>query len=60
MASSTLAVAMSALEPGILSRQNVVDSVRALADTLLRDMRSEERCFYTADLDAMAADTRGG
>jgi hypothetical protein len=57
---STLALALSALEPGILPRQHLVDSVRALADTLLRDMKSEERCLYTADLDAMAADTRGG
>jgi hypothetical protein len=57
---STLALAMSALEPGILPRQHLVDSVRALAVTLLGDLKSEERCLYTADLDAMAADTRGG
>jgi hypothetical protein len=57
---STLVLAMSALEPGLLPRKYVVDSVRALADTLLRDLKSEERCFYTADLDAIVTDAHGG
>jgi hypothetical protein len=57
---STLALAMSALEPGLLAPQLVVASVRALADTLLRDLKSEERCLHTADLDAIVTDGRGG
>ena len=57
---STLALAMSALEPGLLSRKHVVASVRALADTLLRDLKPEERCLHTADLDAIVSDGHGG
>jgi hypothetical protein len=57
---ATLAVARSALEPEALSRVHLVDSVRALADSILLDLKSEERCLLTADLDAMAADSQGG
>jgi hypothetical protein len=57
---ATLALAKSALQPDVLPRARVVESVRALADTLLRDMRSEERYLYTADLDAIVSDSHGG
>ena len=57
---ATLASAKSALETGQLPPARVVESVRAVADELLLDLRSEERCLLTADLDAMANDTRGG
>jgi hypothetical protein len=57
---ATLALARSALQPDILARSRVVESVRALADTLLRDLRSEERYLYTADLDAIVTDSHGG
>jgi hypothetical protein len=57
---ATLALARSALQPDMLPHARVVASVRALADTLLRDLRSEERTLYTADLDATVVDGRGG
>jgi hypothetical protein len=57
---ATLALARSALQPDMLPHFRVVESVRALADTLLRDLRSEERTLYTADLDATVTDGRGG
>jgi hypothetical protein len=31
-----------------------------LADSILLDLQSEERCLVTADLDALAVDCRGG
>jgi hypothetical protein len=55
-----LASAMSALEPERLSRTRLVESVRAVADTLLLDLKSEERCLLHADLDAIATDSQGG
>ena len=57
---ATLAAAISALEPGSLSRVRVVESVRAFVDTLLRELTSEERCLLYADLDAIATDSQGG
>ena len=57
---ATLASAFSALVPGSLSRARVVESVRTFADTLLRDLKSEERCLLHADLDAIATDSQGG
>jgi hypothetical protein len=57
---ATLASAISALEPGGTPAGIVVDTLRAVADELLLDLNTEERCFLNADLDAMATDTRGG
>ncbi|HET6146835.1 MAG TPA: hypothetical protein VFH68_04840 [Polyangia bacterium] len=57
---ATLASAISALEPGGLSRARVVESVRAFVDALLRELNSEERCLLHADLDAIATDSQGG
>lgn len=57
---ATLAMALTALEPNTLPRPRVVESVRALADALLKDLRSEERCLYTADMDAIVIDGHGG
>jgi hypothetical protein len=57
---ATLASAFSALVPGSLSRARVVESVRTFTDTLLRDLKSEERCLLHADLDAIATDSQGG
>jgi hypothetical protein len=57
---ATLASAMSALEPGGLSRDRLVESVRAFADALLIDLKTEERCLLHADLDAIATDSHGG
>jgi hypothetical protein len=55
-----LASARSALEPGGLPRARAVETVRAVADTLLLDLRTEERCLLSADIDEMSLDTRGG
>lgn len=57
---ATLAMALTALEPDTLPPPRVVESVRALADTLLKDLRSEERYLYTADVDASVVDGYGG
>jgi hypothetical protein len=55
-----LASAMSALEPESLSPVVLVESVRAFADTLLDDLKAEERYLLHADLDALAIDSQGG
>jgi hypothetical protein len=55
-----LASAMSALGPAGLSGARLIESVRAFADTFLVDLRSEERCLLSAELDALATDTPGG
>ncbi len=55
-----LASARSALKPEGASRFDLIESVRAFVDTLLLDLMTEERCLLSADLDAMATDTRGG
>ena len=55
-----LASAMSALEPQDVSPAVLVESVRAIADTLLHDLQSEESCLLNADLDAIATDSQGG
>jgi hypothetical protein len=55
-----LASALSALEPNRLSPDGLIKTVRAVADTLLDDLESEERCLLTADLDAIASDSQGG
>lgn len=55
-----LALAMSALEPHGPASDRIVERVRALADTLLVDLESEERYLLTADLDALSVDSRGG
>jgi hypothetical protein len=57
---ATLASAMSALEPGALPPARLVENVRIIADALLLELYDEEKCLLTADLDAMATDTRGG
>jgi hypothetical protein len=57
---ATLASAMSALEPERLSGPRLVESVRAVADTLLLDLKTEERYLLNADLDAIATDSQGG
>ena len=51
---------MSALEPERLSRARVIESVRVFADSLLLDLKSEEKCLLYADLDAIATDSQGG
>jgi hypothetical protein len=55
-----LASAMSALEPEGVSSAVLIESVRAVAGTLLLDLKSEERCLLTADIDAIATDSQGG
>ena len=57
---AALAVAITALEPETLPRVRLVEDVRVLADAILLDLKSEERCLLTADLDAMAGDSHGG
>jgi len=57
---ATIASAMSALEPENVPRAIVVENVRAVADELLHDLKSEELCLLNADLDAMTIDTGGG
>jgi hypothetical protein len=57
---ATLESAMSALEPERLTCARVVESVRVFADSLLLDLKSEERCLLYADLDAIAVDGQGG
>ena len=57
---ATLASAMSALDPEDLSPRHVGDSVRAVADSLLLDLKTEERYLLKADLDSMATHTQGG
>jgi hypothetical protein len=57
---ATLAVAISALEPETLSHVHLVERVRAVAHSILLDLKSEERCLLTADLDALAVDSHGG
>jgi hypothetical protein len=57
---AALASAKSALDTATLAPARVVESVRAVADELLHDLNSEERCLLTAELDAMATDTPGG
>jgi hypothetical protein len=55
-----LASARSALEPGGLPPARVVETVRAVADTLLLDLRTEERCLLSADIDELSVETHGG
>ena len=57
---AALTSALSALEPGSLSRARVVESVRSFVDALLRELTSEEKCLLHADLDAIATDSQGG
>jgi len=57
---ATLAWAMSTLEPERFSPTRVLESVRAFADTLLGDLKMEERYLLKADVDAIATDSRGG
>lgn len=57
---ATLASAMSALEPEDLSPTHVVASVRAFADTLLLDLKTEEGYLLKADLDSIATHSQGG
>jgi Hemerythrin HHE cation binding domain len=57
---ASLAAAMLTLEPDRLSAGRMIEQIRALADTLLVDLDSEERYLLTADLDALANDSEGG
>jgi hypothetical protein len=57
---ATMAWAMSALEPDGPAQASLVESVRAFADTVLLDLKTEERCLLHADLDAIATDSQGG
>ena len=57
---ATLASAIMALDPHSQSRACLVESVRAFTDALLTDLRTEESCLLSADLDAMVIDTHGG
>jgi hypothetical protein len=58
-ARAALASAASALDPGG-GGDGLVEHLRGLATSLLRSLDSEERCLFTADLDALAVDSRGG
>jgi len=51
---------LSALDAETLSRRDLATSLRAFADTLLRDMEMEEAGLLDADLDALATDGEGG
>jgi hypothetical protein len=55
-----LASARSALEPAGLSPARLAQSVRTLANTVLVDLKAEESCLLSADLDALATDANGG
>jgi hypothetical protein len=55
-----LASARSALEPEGLSPARLAQSVRALANAILGDLKTEESCLLSADLDALATDASGG
>jgi hypothetical protein len=58
---ATLASAVSALRPETVPRARVIESVRAVADALLIDLRSEETCLLSAEIDAIAIeDFEGG
>ncbi len=58
---ATLASAMSALRPEAQPRARVIEHVRAVADALLMDLRSEEDCLLNAEIDAIAIeDGEGG
>ena len=58
---ATLASAMSALGHEVQPRARVIESVRAGADALLMDLRSEEDCLLNAEIDAIAVeDAEGG
>ncbi len=58
---ATLASAMSALRRETVPRARVIESVRAVADALLVDLRSEEDCLLSAEIDAIAIrDGQGG
>jgi hypothetical protein len=57
---ASLATALSALRPESAPSVQLVESVRAFADTLLVDLQTEEECLLSADLDALALDARGG
>jgi len=58
---ATLASAMSAMGPEGQPRARVIESVRAVADALLMDLRSEEDCLLSAEIDAIAIeDYEGG
>jgi hypothetical protein len=55
-----LASTLSAVETAELPKWELVESVHALADTVLIDLASEERYLLTADIDALANDSQGG
>jgi hypothetical protein len=55
-----LASTLTAVETNELPKRQLVESVRALADSVLTDLESEERVLLTADLDEMADDSPGG
>jgi len=57
---ASLASTLSAVETAELAKRDLVESVRALADSVLIDLESEERYLLTADLDALANDSQGG
>jgi hypothetical protein len=57
---ATLASAITALEPSGVSGGRLVESVRALATSILGDLESEESCLLVADLDELSGDSRGG
>jgi hypothetical protein len=58
---ATLASTMSSLGPGAQPHARVIETVRAVADALLVDLRSEEDCLLSAEIDAIALeDFEGG
>jgi hypothetical protein len=56
----SLARAISAIGPDGLGGAALIEDVRAFVATLVVDMETEERGLLEADLDALAADSRGG
>ena len=55
-----LASAMSALEPASFSPLRLVQSVRTFTDSILDDLKTEEDCLLSADVDALTIDGHGG
>jgi hypothetical protein len=52
---------MASLGPEAQPRARVIENVRAVADALLMDLRSEEDCLLSAEIDAIAIeDFEGG
>lgn len=57
---ANVASTLAALEPADLPVARVAANVRALAESVLLDLGSEERYFVTADVDELTDDSLGG